>query len=308
MSTTEIERKRASNLWESLGRKFPAIAKSAHLEPLPTRDLDGIGGLALPKDEILTHACAATDPEVYERWGTVLPAALLLIGPEASGKTLLAQALAVRTGTPFLRIEVPDLVHQLVHASGNVHDMLQAFVTTLSEMPRLTILFREIDLTNLRDAIALRPGLAIGPVMDFVIDLLDRTISVPTPLVVGSTSHADELARNFLEPGRFERVVEVNPLRPDDVVEALELHARDAEKRAGRTLFAEIEWGEAVRSTPEASIGAWVGLLRAVLRRKARCEVGHEDPGLVTAADLVEEIERFNRARSRLPRGSGRYL
>src|SRR5262245_26235021 len=112
----ELERKRAANLWEPFVRKFPPIAKACEFTASPAITFAEIGGLEEAKDELLTYACAATDPEVYERWGTFSPSGLLLIGPSGSGKTMLAAALAARTETPFLAIRVPRLALQILHS------------------------------------------------------------------------------------------------------------------------------------------------------------------------------------------------
>jgi SpoVK/Ycf46/Vps4 family AAA+-type ATPase len=138
---------------------------------------------------------------------------------------------------------------------------------------------------------------------------VDRTIRVAGTLAVGSTSHPDTLRPAFVAPGRFERVVDVVPSFPGDVVAALQIHAREAEKRAGRTLFEDLEWEQVVKRHREASIGDWVRLLHGALRRKARCEAAAEPVGPVRTEDLAAEVERFRRASDRLPRvGAGIYV
>ena len=307
MEDAEIARQRATNLWESLARKYPPLGKAAHLDPDPDLYFNTIGGLAQPKEEILTYSCAATNPEVYERWGTRPPAGLLLIGPPESGKSLLAKTLATSTGTPFLEVLVPRLVLQLLHMPGGAGELLQAWIEAFTEMPRVTVYFREVDLSNIQ-AVLGRPELQAAPVMDFIVELVDRTIEVEQSLVLGSTSRADSIAPVFLEPGRFERIVEVVPVIPDDVVEALQIHASAAEKRAGRPLFETVDWKAAVERGGSASIGEWVRLLHAVLRDKARREATGEEPGPITAEDLIAEVERFRKTAARLPASSGSYL
>jgi ATP-dependent 26S proteasome regulatory subunit len=308
MGEDEIERQRATNIWESLARKYPPLGKAAQLDPAPDLYFDSIGGLAEPKEEILTYACAATNPDVYERWGTVQPSGLLLIGPPESGKSLLAKTLATSTGTPFLEVLVPRLVLQLLHSPGNAAELLQAWIEAFTEMPELTVYFREVDLSNVQAVLGRRPELQAAPVMDFTVELVDRTIEVEQSLVLGSTSRADSIAPVFLEPGRFERIVEVNPVIPDDVVEALRIHAAAAEERAGRSLFEDVDWKAAVERGRDASIGEWVRLLHAVLRHKARLEATGEEPGPIAAEDLIEEVDRFRKTAARLPASSGSYL
>ena len=303
-----VLRERATNLWASFERKVPAIAKATQMEAAPDVGFDRIGGLATAKEEVLTYACAATDPEVYARWGTVPPSALLLIGREGVGKTLLAKALATRSGTAFVRVAVPRLVVEVVHRGGQVGELLEQWSQTFADLPPVTCFFDELEFSQAEEIGSHRPDLPVGPIMDLLLDLIERTIAVPRALVVGATSHPDTLRPAFLAPGRFERVVEVNPIVPDDIVAALVLHQTASEKSAGRSLFSDVDWQRVVGAYAGPSTGEWVRLFHAVLRRKARCEAAHEDPSLVTTEDLLREVDRMRATRGRLPVTGGIYL
>jgi ATP-dependent 26S proteasome regulatory subunit len=309
MEDREIRRERAQNLWASFGRKFEAVARATCLEPQPQMTLGRIGGLAEAKEEIQTYACAATSPEVYERWGTYPPTGLLLIGRRGVGKRLLAEALSTLTETSFASVNVPRLVIEVVHRGGKAGDLVTAWSQTLEEMPPLTVLFHELEFSQAAEIGTRRSDLPVGPVMDFLLDLVDRTIAASETLVVGSTSHPDTLRHAFAEPGRLERIVEVNPIFPDDVIDTLRIHAADSEKRAGHPLFEEIDWNLAVGSYQDPSPGDWVHIMHAVLRRKARCEAAREAASPVTTQDLLDEVTRFRQASNRLalPRG-GNYV
>ncbi len=305
----KIRGERAQNLWTSFERKFPNVSKATTMVGNPSIDVDDIGGLSHAKEEVLTYACAATDPEVYGRWGTFPPAALLLIGPEGSGKTLLAQALATRTQTPFLGVRIPGLVMEVIHRGGKVGELLEAWGQMLEELPMITVFFEELEFLQAQEIGVRRPDLPEGPIMDFLLEVLDRTIAVESTLVVGSTSHPDSIRPALLTPRRFERVVEVNPTFPGDIVEALHIHVQGAEKRAGKSLFEDVDWDTVVRHFQGPSTGEWIRLMHAVLRRKARCEAAGEDEGLVSTADLLGEVDRYRRAKGQLPQTrSGIYL
>ena len=303
-----IELERAQNLWSSFTRKFEPHARATHLTPDAGFDIDRIGGLKAPKDEILTYAYAATSPTVYENWGTHPPSGILLIGQRSSGKSLLARALASHTQTLFLRVDVPRLALDVVHSGGKVGELIQGWSQVLDEMPQLSVFFDELEFSQAQE-IGHRPDLPIGPIMDFLLEVVDRTIASKNHLVVGSTSYPDTLRPAFLTTQRFERVVEVNPIFPDDVIETLQIHAAEAEKRAERALFEGIDWRLVIGQTREAAPGDWVRILHAVLRRKARKEAARENVTPVTTADLKEEVERFKHAEERLrvPEG-GNYL
>ncbi len=308
MEDSAILKERAQNLWSSFARKVEPLSQATCVEPIPDFELGRIGGLDGAKEEIQTYACAATNPEVYERWGTWPPSGLLLIGRQGVGKTLLARALASLTRTSFLSVAVPRLVIEVMHRGGKVGELMSTWSQALSEMPPLTVLFEELEFSQAREIGARRGDLPVGPVMDLLLDLVDRTIAASDTLVVGSTSHPDTLRRAFALPGRFERVVEVTPIFPGDVVAVLQIHADEAEKRAGHPLFESIEWEKVVGQHQEPATGDWIHILHAVLRRKARREASGERPGPVGTEDLLREVGRFRQAADRLTVPSGTYV
>jgi ATP-dependent 26S proteasome regulatory subunit len=300
MEDREIRRERAQNLWSSFARKFEPLAQSTNLDALPEFDLSRIGGLASAKDEIQTYACAATAPEVYEHWGTHPPTGMLLIGQRSVGKRLLARSLASLTETSFLTVGIPRLVLEVIHRGGKVGELVNEWSATLEEMPPVTVLFHELEFSQAEEIGARRPDLPVGPVMDFLLDLVDRTIALENVLVLGATSYPDTLRHAFAQPGRLERIVEVIPIFPADIIETLMIHAADAEKRAGRPLFQEVDWAAVTAEFRHPTPGDWVHILHAVLRRKARCEAAGEVATPVTTRDLVAEVERFKRTSSRI--------
>jgi ATP-dependent 26S proteasome regulatory subunit len=300
MEDRHVRRERAQNLWTSFARKFEPIAQATTLEAMPDFDFSQVGGLAGAKDEIQTYACAATDPEVYARWGTHPPSGLLLIGRRSVGKRLLARSLASLTEMSFLNIAVPRLVLEVIHRGGKVGELVSGWSDALEEMPPTTVLFNELEFSQAEEIGARRPDLPVGPVMDFLLDLLDRTIALDNVLVVGSTSHPDTLRAAFAQPGRLERVVEVTPVFPDDIIATLRIHAAMAEKHAGRPLFEEIDWSAVTSDFHHPAPGDWVHIMHATLRRKARCEAAGEMSTPVSTNDLRDEVTRFKQANSRL--------
>ena len=309
MEDVSIRLERAQNLWSSFARKFEPIERATELDPDPQLEFSEIGGLAAAKDEILTYACAATDPTVYGRWGTYPPSGLLLIGRRGVGKRLLAKSLATLTRSSFISVAVPRLVLEVIHEGGKVGELVAAWSHALSEIPPSTILFNELEFSQAQEIGARRPDLPVGPVMDFLLDVVDRTVAADSHLVVGSTNHPDTLRQAFLQPGRFERVVEVTPAYPGDVVDALEIHSAACEKRAGHTLFDSVDWKSVVERFLEPATGDWVRVMHAVLRRKARCEASGESTANVTTQDMFDEVDRFRQASNQIAAPhSGNYV
>ena len=305
MEDRTIRKERAQNLWGSFARKFDPVARSTEIDPLSSVSLDDIGGLAGACDEMATYSCAITSPGVYERWGTYPPSGLLLIGRHGTGKRLLAAALANLTDSAFIRVRVPRLVIEIIHRGGNVAELAAQWSQTLSEMPPTTVFFDELEFSQAQEIGSHRPDLPIGPVMDFLLDILDRTIEVPDTLVVGATSHPSTLRQAFVQPGRLERIVEVTPSYPDDIVAALMIHAARSEQRSGHSLFDSVEWKRVVEQYKEPSTGEWIHMMHSVLRRKARCDAANETSTPVTTNDLLDEVERHKRANNRLATPDG---
>jgi ATP-dependent 26S proteasome regulatory subunit len=308
MSDRSLLADRAANIWSSFQRNIDPLARGATLIPAPDIPFSQIGGLASAKEEILTYAYAQTSPDVYGRWGTFPPSAMLMIGRRGCGKSLLAEALAAQTETAFVRVDVPRIVLDVIHGAPKIGELIQGWSAALDEMPPVTVFFDEIEFSRAHDMGDRASELPVGPIMDFLFELIDRSLSVKDCLVIASTSHPDTLPEAFLSPGRFERIVEVNPVFPADVVEALRIHAVAAESRAGRPIFGECDWSGVVDNTREPSIGDWVRILHAVLRRKARLDAAGESPDQVTREDFAQEISRFRQANTRIRTDGGNYL
>jgi hypothetical protein len=87
-------------------------------------------------------------------------------------------------------------------------------------------------------------------------------------------------------------VVEVTPIYPDDIVDALTIHAAESEKaRAARCSRAST--GAVSRSIATPPTGDWIRILHGVLRRKARHEACGETSTRVTTQDLLDEVTRY---------------
>ena len=309
MTERRIESERAQNLWSSFTRQVEPLARATEVTGVPELTFDGIGGLNTAKEEILTYACAVTNPEVYANWGTFPPSGVLMVGAPGVGKQLLATALAQHAQTALVHVDVPRMVLDVVRSGPKVPDFVKGWSQVLEEVPPLTIHFDELEFSGAQDVGSPRTDLPVGPIMDFLLELIDRTTASQKHLVVGSTGYPDTLRQGFARPGRLERVIEVTPRFPEDIIAALHLHAGLAEKRAGRTLFEGIDWGAVVGTAEIGATGDWVRILHAVLRRKARREASGDLPSPITEEDLSAEVQRFDQASRRIqnPRG-GTYV
>ena len=114
-----------ADLEEVLEEKRQAIARSELLEYCPTEatpaDIGGLDGL---KRWLEQRHMAFSDEA--RRYGLPLPRGVLLVGPQGTGKSLTAKAIAHSWAMPLLRLDVGRLFAGLVGASeARTRDMIQ---------------------------------------------------------------------------------------------------------------------------------------------------------------------------------------
>ena len=115
----------AEDLAEVLEEKRLAIARSELLEYCPSEATPAdIGGLEALKGWLEQRHRAFS--EEARRYGLPLPRGVLLVGPQGTGKSLTARAIAHGWGMPLLRLDVGRLFAGLVGASeARTREMIQ---------------------------------------------------------------------------------------------------------------------------------------------------------------------------------------
>jgi hypothetical protein len=113
------------DLAEVLEEKRRAIARSELLEYCPTEATPAdIGGLDALKHWLEQRHRAFS--EEAQRYGLPLPRGVLLVGPQGTGKSLTAKAIAHSWSMPLLRLDVGRLFAGLVGASeARTREMIQ---------------------------------------------------------------------------------------------------------------------------------------------------------------------------------------
>ena len=113
------------DLEEVLEEKRQAVARSELLEFCPSEATPAdIGGLDALKRWLEQRHLAFS--EEARRYGLPLPRGVLLVGPQGTGKSLTAKAIAHSWGMPLLRLDVGRLFAGLVGASeARTREMIQ---------------------------------------------------------------------------------------------------------------------------------------------------------------------------------------
>lgn len=187
-----------ADLAEVLEEKRQAIAKTELLEYCPSEATPAdIGGLEALK-AWLEQRRAAFSPEA-QRFGLPLPRGVLLVGPQGTGKSLTAKAIAHSWGMPLLRLDVGRLFAGLVGASeARTREMIQR----AEAMAPCVLWIDEIDKGFGGDSRS--DGGTSQRVLGTVLTwMAEKTSAV---FVVATANGVERLPAELLRKGRFDEI------------------------------------------------------------------------------------------------------
>jgi AAA+ superfamily predicted ATPase len=186
------------DLAEVLEEKRQAIARTELLEYCPSEATPAdIGGLDALKHWLEQRRMAFT--EDARRYGLPLPRGVLLVGPQGTGKSLTAKAIAHSWGMPLLRLDVGRLFAGLVGASeARTRDMIQR----AEAMAPCVLWIDEIDKGFGGDARS--DGGTSQRVLGTVLTwMAEKTSAV---FVVATANGVERLPAELLRKGRFDEI------------------------------------------------------------------------------------------------------
>ena len=187
-----------ADLAEVLEEKRQAIAKSELLEYCPSEaSTADIGGLEALKHWLEQRHMAFSEEAM--RYGLPLPRGVLLVGPQGTGKSLTAKAVAHSWSMPLLRLDVGRLFAGLVGASeARTRDMIQR----AEAMAPCVLWIDEIDKGFGGDSRS--DGGTSQRVLGTVLTwMAEKTSAV---FVVATANGIDKLPAELLRKGRFDEI------------------------------------------------------------------------------------------------------
>ncbi|MEX1323820.1 MAG: AAA family ATPase [Synechococcaceae cyanobacterium] len=213
------------DLAEVLEEKRQAIAKSELLEYCPSEATPAdIGGLEALKHWLEQRRMAFSDEA--RRYGLPLPRGVLLVGPQGTGKSLTAKAIAHSWSMPLLRLDVGRLFAGLVGASeARTREMIQR----AEAMAPCVLWIDEIDKGFGGDARS--DGGTSQRVLGTVLTwMAEKTSAV---FVVATANAVERLPGELLRKGRFDEIFLLDLPSPEerrDILD-LQLHRRRPQHR-----------------------------------------------------------------------------
>ena len=209
-----------ADLEEVLEEKRQAIARSELLEYCPTEATPAdIGGLDALKRWLEQRHMAFSDEA--RRYGLPLPRGVLLVGPQGTGKSLTAKAIAHSWAMPLLRLDVGRLFAGLVGASeARTRDMIQR----AEAMAPCVLWIDEID----KGFGAAGDGRSDGGTSQRVLASLLTWMAEKSSavFVVATANGVETLPAELLRKGRFDEIFLLNLPDADERRAILDLQLR----------------------------------------------------------------------------------
>lgn len=175
-----------------------------------------VGGMEGIKKEIeLKIIQPLKHPELYKAYGKKIGGGILLYGPPGCGKTYLAKATAGQVNARFISVSLNDILDMWIGSSEkNLHEI---FEVARSNTP-CVLFFDEIDALGANRSDMRQSG-GRHLINQFLQELDGIEHDNEGVLILGATNAPWHLDPAFRRPGRFDRIIFVQP--PD-------LQAREA--------------------------------------------------------------------------------
>ena len=196
----------------SSSQEFAAkkASPSPDFEPsTPTCNFNDIGGLDSQKDAIgrlvllsLQHS------EMFERAGDVPMRGILLHGPSGCGKTLLAEATAgqfAEHNLTFFKIHATDFMPAAKAYNGQAEGKLRALFKAAAASSPALVVIDDVDIVaQKKDKASSRMVAQFAQSLDECFANTDSIV-----IVIGVTSHLDNVDASLRRPGRFSREIAI---------------------------------------------------------------------------------------------------
>jgi len=209
----------------------------------PATKFEDVGGMQRVKNEIsLKIIQPMKNPELYKAFGKKTGGGILLYGPPGCGKTYIARAAAGEIDAKFINIGLHDILDMWI---GNSEKNLHAIFELARRNAPCVLFFDEVDAMGASRS-DLKQSAMRHVINQFLAEMDGVGASNDGVLILAATNAPWSVDAAFRRPGRFDRVIFVEP--PDEKSREEILRSALRNKPVG-----EIDYKKIAQSLPEYS-------------------------------------------------------
>lgn len=242
---------------------------------------DDVAGLENAKTEVMEVVEFLKNPERFVKVGAKIPKGILLSGGPGLGKTLLAKAIAGEAGVPFFAVSASGFIELFV---GTGSARVRNLFTSAKENSPCIVFIDELDaIGKARSA----NGGGIGgndereQTINQLLTEMDGFTDNYGVVVVAATNRPDILDPALVRPGRFDRMIALDPPTLKDREAILKIHTKN------KPLAEDVDLHEIAKKTVGLS-----GAELANIANEASILAARRSGDFVIMKDFIDAIDR----------------
>ncbi|MEO0581046.1 MAG: AAA family ATPase [Bacteroidota bacterium] len=190
----------------------------------PRINFEDVGGMKRVKEEIdLKIIKPLQHQEIYKAYGKKIGGGILLYGPPGCGKTHIARATAGQVDAKFINVGISDVLDMWVgNSERNLHEI---FEVARANAP-CVLFFDEIDALG-ASRTDMRQSNSRKLINQFLAELDGIEAQNDGLLIIGATNAPWHLDSAFRRPGRFDRIIFVEPPDQESRADILRIQLKD---------------------------------------------------------------------------------
>lgn len=273
-----------------------AIDEDALQNRRPTITFKHVGGMDRVKEEIdLKIIKPLEHKDLYAAYGKKIGGGILLYGPPGCGKTHLARATAGEINADFMSVGISDILDMWIGSSEK--NLKQVFDRARAQAP-CVVFFDEVDALGANRS-DMRQSAGRQLINQFLAELDGVDNNNDGLLIIGATNAPWHMDPAFRRPGRFDRIIFVEP--PDHAGREAILQIMLAEKPTDR-----IDFGAIAKKTDAFSGADLQAVIDLCVEDKLKASFSSGIPTPINTKDLIKAAKRhkpttrewFNTARN----------
>jgi cell division protease FtsH len=242
---------------------------------------DDVAGLENAKLEVMEVVEFVKNPERFVKVGAQIPKGILLSGGPGLGKTLLAKAIAGEAGVPFFAVSASSFIELFIGVGSS---RVRSLFTSAKENAPCIVFIDELDaIGKARSA----NGGGIGgndereQTINQLLTEMDGFTENAGVVVISATNRPDILDPALVRPGRFDRLITLDPPTLKDREAILKIHTKN------KPLSEDVDLQEIARTTVGLS-----GAELANIANEASILTARRNGDAVSMKDFAEAIDR----------------